>query len=79
MTPDALAIIENLFLNIVGLLNGVTYPGTYFTIWGVTIAFATISIMIGLLKWFFDFNMSDSVGGNNKSIKVSEERKNDTK
>lgn len=86
MSTDVISVITGLFANTMNMLNGVYYPGTRWTILGLMLMMVSAVILIAFLRGLFGLGMdfksasrSFGSGGNSKNIKISKERKNDTK
>lgn len=65
------------------MMNSVYFPGTTWSIWGIAVAVACISILIGVLRSMFNMSLGSighyGKGGNNQNIKISKDRQGDTK
>lgn len=82
LMEETVAIISSFLQNVLNYLSGITFPGTYMSVFGVLGIFALLSALIAIIRWYFGLatsSLGSSSGGNNGNIKVSEERSKDTK
>lgn len=79
MTSDAMLIIQSLFSNTIRLMDGITVPGTNWTYLTLFLMTISITVVIGFTKSFFGMPTIDRITRNSSKIKISKERKGDTK
>lgn len=86
MSSEMREIISALASNVFNLLTSVKFPGTSYSIFGLLMASTGVIVVVATIRMFFGLMSIDPTprvkgtqrGGNNKRIKVSEERKDDT-
>lgn len=89
MTGYATEFFTMMFQKLYLLFNSVVFPGTSFTVFGVIVVIGFLRLVIGIIRMVFGFEFSviraDAMsmrlneynGGNNRNIKISDERRND--
>ena len=86
MSGDMRSIISALASNVFDMFTSVKFPGTSYSIFGLLMASAGVVLVVSVIRLFFGLMAVDPTtglkgmqrGGNNRKIKVSEERKGDT-
>lgn len=87
MGQDVIDVISGLMSNTYRLLTNVAFPGTNYSIMGLMILTVILCFLIGIVRYIFGFSFGEVEhsyrsairGGNNRKIKVSNERKGDTR
>lgn len=72
-------LISTLFLETWNLINSTQVPGLTFTYGNILSATIIISASLKIMSIFFGVGGKSSTGGNNKNIKVSNDRRSDEK
>lgn len=91
MNSDLTSWFSLLFDKTVALLNSVNFPGTKWSILSLLLIVLSLNVVIFVLRFIFGLGLSVnsarqgylrrmvSRGGNNRKIKIADNRKNDTR